>query len=163
MTQPLHDSVFIITSPPEAEDNPDFIPFSCTEPETVTYCCFFKSDRHREEFVDTLRQHGDLDAKELATPGLEKRLGKEWLLCMHGGDHEIALLTLVQWWMNIRKKTYHIYRLKSGYSPYAAGCIISLAELNPDELRANMVIGMDGMETRKREIMEEFGFGGLGL
>ncbi len=163
MAQLSHDSVFIITSPPEAEENSDFSPFSFTAPETIAYCCFFKTAELREVYLDTLHKHGNLNVTELAEPGLEKRLRREWSLSVRGGDHEIALLTLAQWWTNVRKRTYHIYRLKTGYSPYMAVCIIALAELTPDDLRENMVIGMDGMEARKREILEEFGFDGLGM
>jgi|GEM_PF-5460709 hypothetical protein len=163
MTRLSSDSVFFITSPPEAEDNPDFSPFECSAPETIVYCCFFKSTQSRDRFLDTLHEHGEIDPTERMDPALEKRLRKEWLLSVRGGDHEIAMLTLIQWWTNVRRHTYHIYRLKSGYGPYPASCIISLAELSSEELRVNMVIGMDAMETRKRVILEEFGFGELGL
>ncbi len=163
MTRLSSDTVFFITSPPEAEDNPDFSPFACSSPETIAYCCFFKSTESRDRFLDTLHKHGEIDTMERMDPALEKRLRKEWLLSMRGGDHEIALLTLIQWWTNARRNSYHIYRLKTGYGPYLASCIISLTELTPEELRENMVIGMDGMEARKRAILEEFGFDELGL
>jgi hypothetical protein len=150
----------VLTSPLEAEDIPQFSPFLFSRPEEIVYCCFFKSKDIRQEFLTWLQRSSIIPDKERSVR-LEEDLIAKWYQSKEQEDERNCLLILIQWWMNCQKKPYHVYRMKAEFSPYESSCLLSLSELTEQDLRYNMVLGIEEMEERKREIMGEFGFDDL--
>ena len=156
------ETVILLSSPLEAEDIPQFSPFLFSRPEEIVFCCFFKSKDIRQNFLMELQRSSIIPEKD-RTVRLEEDLIAKWYQSKERKDERECLFILIQWWMNCQKKPYHVYRLKAEFSPYEASCILSLSELTEQDLRYNMVLGMEEMEERKREIMGEFGFDDLGI
>ncbi len=148
------DGIAILTSPRGRS------PLNVEDPEELVFCCFFRDTDGRTAFLDRLRGMATEAAREEPAQGDSRMaVAAEYARRETEGDSIGALFLALGWWVGREKRIYHVYRLKTGAGPYRTGCIISLAELDADELRWNLAFGVEEIEQTKARILDAFGFG----
>jgi hypothetical protein len=151
------DIRIIITGAFGVETLNDFSPADEEELEEKVFCCFFRTLDQRTAFLDQLRAI----AAESAQPQLGTLPPSSFAEAIEhirsGADEMEVLLAAVRWWVIVKRKTYHAYRLKAEFMPYNTSCAVSFAELDPNTLRLSVLRSLQVLEEEKSRIVDFFG------
>ena len=114
----------------------------------VVFCCFFRSEAFRADFLDSIR-------------GILAVLGMETPESLESGPPEDAdpIEHAMHAWYKATGKGYHAYRLRISVGPYRTSCAISFREVSPQVIGRRMVEAVTHMEEGRGRVMSAFQFG----
>jgi hypothetical protein len=151
------DSRIMITGPLGVETLNDFSPADEEELEEKVFCCFFRTLDQRTEFLDQLRAIASESAQPTSAITLPTSFEAAIEQIQSGADETEVLFATVRWWVTVRRKAYHAYRLKAEFAPYNTSCAVSFTELDPNMLRLSVLRALQVLEEEKSRIVDFFG------
>lgn len=141
-----HDQHVIATTSAGITDRLDFDDPSRLS--DVVFCCFFRSEAFRADFLDSIR-------------GILAVLGMELPSALQEGPPEDAeaLEQAMHAWYAATGKGYHAYRLRISVGPYRTSCAIAFREVSPQVIGRRMVEAVTHMEEGRGRVLSAFQFG----
>ena len=109
--------------------------------ETLIFCCYFRNDTRRDQFLADLKS---LAAKTLSEPTSIRLSGFEPRKLLLGTVSEIC---------GHLRQTYHSYKLKAEFAPYYSSALIAFTELDPTATRLAVLRSLQELESDKMRIM----------
>ena len=151
------DSRIMITGALGVETLNDFAPADEEGLEEKVFCCFFRTLDQRTEFLDQLREIAAESAQPQSAMALPTSFEEAMEHIQSGADETEILFAAVRWWVTVRRKAYHAYRLKAEFTPYNTSCAVSFREMDPNMLRLSVLRALQVLEEEKSRIVDFFG------
>jgi hypothetical protein len=143
-----YDARFVVTDPPNG--SLERIAADAAPPPRFVVGCFFRSPDQRKAFLEGLKRTAALAAIPDRAADLVR-------------DAAMDDATDAGWLRRIVRTRaqaglgYHVYSLRAGVPPYAAGCLISFEPLEPPALARHADLAREETEVQRRRMLDVFG------